>query len=151
MLFSLQIWFAVIAILNNAQAQFLAFDFRFDSRFSSREVSALPALQTSRTTPLTQVSTLSLLRTWLHTRVGLRFMSLSGGGRWVRLNSLAKRLAKFSEIVVTISLAETAASAAMKCGVVSAMRRFTPCMASCASSSEMPSPKMPMLAWLKRP
>ncbi len=42
----------------------------------------------------------------------------------------AKRLANVRDIVVTMSVAEIAASAAVKYGVTSAIRRFTPCCAS---------------------
>jgi hypothetical protein len=150
MLVLLHIWFVLAALIKKAYAQFWSVAYRVGADFSSFEVSALCALQTSCITPLTQASTLSLLRSWFQTSVGLREMFLSGGVLSLKLNCLAKRLAKFSDTVVTISLDETAANAAMKCGVVSAMRRVTPCKASCASSSEIPSPIMPMLTWLKR-
>jgi hypothetical protein len=144
MLILLRVWFVAVQI-KKAQTQIWSFAFRVGVELSSIDVSALCALQTSCTTPLTQVSTLSLLRSWFQTSVGLREMFLSGGFLSPKLNCMANRFEKFSDTVVTISLDETAANAAMKWGVVSAMRRFTPCKASCASSSEMPSPIIPML------
>ena len=46
----------------------------------------------------------------------------------MRSSAAAKRRASAAEIVVTISDAATAARAAIKCGVTSATRRFTPGM-----------------------
>jgi hypothetical protein len=94
---------------------------------------------TSRTTLRNQTSAGSVARMCEQTSVICNVVCLNGGGLSTRPSAGAKRRAKAADNVVTMSVAATAASAAVKCGVTSAMRRVTPSAASSMSISDRPS------------